>query len=73
MAEGKSDAGWAEIEAGDGFQTETVTGGYDADEHAFTFSVHTPEGDELWLTLTRADAAQVARGARATVEARRPD
>jgi hypothetical protein len=73
VAEGKTDDEWAEIEAGDWFQADTVTGGYEADEHAFTFSVYTPDGGELWLTLTLAEAAEVARGERILVEARRPD
>jgi hypothetical protein len=73
VAEGKTDAEWAEIEAGDWFQTDTVHGGYEADEHAFTFSLYTPDGGELWLTLTLAEAAEVARGERLTVEARRPE
>lgn len=73
VAEGKSDAEWAEVKAGDWFQTGTVTGGYEADEHAFTFSVHTPDGGELWIVLPLAEAAEVARGARTAVEARRPD
>lgn len=73
VAEGKSDAEWAEIEAGDWFQADSVTGGYEADEHAFTFSVHTPDGGELWVVLTLGEAAEVARGTRTTVEARPPD
>lgn len=73
MAEGKTDDEWAEIEAGDWFQTETVTGGYDAGERAFTFSYYAPDAEELWIVLTLAEAAEVARGERTTVEARRPD
>lgn len=73
VAEGKTDAEWAAVEAGDWFQTDTVTGGYEADEHAFTFSVHTADGEELWVTLTLAQAAGVARGELGVVEARRPD
>lgn len=70
VAEGKSDDDWAEIEAGDWFQSETVTGGYDAGERAFTFSVYPPGGEELWITLILAEAGEVARGERAAVEAR---
>jgi hypothetical protein len=73
VADGRTDAEWAEIEAGDWFQTGTVRGGYEADEHAFTFSVRTPEEGELWVVLTLADAGEVARGERTIVEARRPD
>lgn len=73
VAEAKADAEWAEIEAGDWFQTDTVTGGYEADEHAFTFSVYAADGEEQWVTLTLAQAAEVARGERSVVEARRPD
>ena len=72
-AEGKTDDEWAQIEAGDWFQTETVTGGYDAGERAFTFSFYAPEDEELWIVLTLAEAAEVARGERTVVEARRPD
>lgn len=73
VAEGKTDDEWAEIEAGDWFQTETVTGGYDAGEHAFTFSFYPPDGEEMWIVLTLAEAAEVARGERRAVEARPPD
>ncbi|HST57911.1 MAG TPA: hypothetical protein VLK84_04470 [Longimicrobium sp.] len=73
VAEGKPDAAWAEIEAGDWFQTDTGTGGYEADEHAFIFSVHTSDNGELWLPLTLVEAAAVARGERTSAEARRPE
>ena len=74
VADGRTDAEWAEIEAGDWFQTDSVTGGYEAVEHALTFSGRTPEEGELsGQVLPRADAGEVARGERTLVEARRPD
>jgi hypothetical protein len=73
VAEGKTDDKWAQIEAGDWFQAETVTGGYDAGERAFTFSFYASEDEELWIVLTLEEAAEVARGERTVVEARRPD
>ena len=73
VAEGRTDDEWAEIEAGDWFQTETVTGGYDAGERAFTFSFYPPDGEETWIVLTLAEAAEVACGERTAVEARPPD
>lgn len=70
VAEGKTDDEWSEVEADDWFQTDTVTGGYDALERAFTFSYHVPEGGELWLQLTLEEAARVAEGELNVVDAR---
>lgn len=69
VAEGKSDEEWSEIEADDWFQTDTVHGGYDALERAFTFSYYPPEGGELWLQLTLEEAARVAAGELHVVDA----
>lgn len=63
-----TDAQWAEIEAGDYFQKETVHGGYEADEGAFTFSWYAPDGEEYWVTLTLDEVGRVARGETRTVE-----
>ena len=70
VAEGKTDDEWSEIEAGDWFQTETVTGGYEAPERAFTFSYYAPDGEELWFQLTLEEAARVAAGEMQVVDAR---
>jgi hypothetical protein len=70
VAEGKTDDEWSEIEADDWFQTDTVTGGYDALERAFTFSYYAPDGQELWFQLTLEEAARVAAGEMQVVEAR---
>lgn len=69
VAEGKTDDEWCEVEAGDWFQTETVTGGYDALERAFTFSYYPPESSEMWIQLTLDEAARVAAGVMNVVEA----
>jgi hypothetical protein len=69
VAEGKTDDEWSEVEADDWFQTETVTGGYDALERAFTFSYYPPQGGELWIQLTLDQAARVASGTTNAVEA----
>lgn len=51
-----SDAGWAERESSDMFQTQHLCGGYDADEEAFWFSYFPDDGGEFWFAITLAEA-----------------
>lgn len=73
LREGKDAAGWSEIESDDFYQTDTIHGGFDALEQAFTFSYYLPTGEEHWFQLTLGEVAEVARGDRTTVDARVPD
>jgi hypothetical protein len=61
---------WRATESDDEFQTEHFEGGFDADEDAFCFSYHEPEGAELWFQFTLAEAAAIVAGRQATVDAR---
>jgi hypothetical protein len=70
VAEGRTDDECSRIEAGDWFQTDTVTGGYDALERAFTFSYYPPGGAELWFQLTLEEAARIADGELNVVDVR---
>lgn len=70
VREGKDAAAWSEIESDDMFQTETVHGGFDATEQAFTFSYYDPSGEEYWFQLSLDEVEDVARGVRTTVDVR---
>jgi hypothetical protein len=61
---------WRETESDDEFQTDHYEGGYDADEDAFCFSHHAPDGEELWFQVTLAEVERIAEGEISTVEAR---
>jgi len=51
VKESKSAEEWAEIEADDWFQTKNISGGFDATENAFTFSIFHND-TEYWLQIT---------------------
>ncbi|MGH7713914.1 MAG: hypothetical protein ACREOG_21725 [Gemmatimonadaceae bacterium] len=61
LAEGWSEAEWAEREADDWVQTERYDSGFSETEGAFTFSCYTGD-DEVWFQFTLAEAAAIAAG-----------
>ncbi len=63
---------WAAIESSDMFQSPKYTGGFDADEGEFCFSVYLPSG-EYWFQLPIEDVYRVANGERLSVEIRPAD
>lgn len=67
--EGLPESQWAEIESDDMFQVGNYEGGFDADEAAFCFSVHTSDG-EWWFQLTLDEIVDVVQRRRGTFEAR---
>ena len=73
VARALSDADWAEIESDDMFQLADVSGGYDATESAFTFSVYLSDGRECWVQLTLEEVSAISRGDLQSVTARSPE
>lgn len=71
LAEGWSEAEWAEREADDWIDTERYAGGFDADEGAFTFSRYS-DSDEVWFQFTLAEAEAIVAGTLTELEARLP-
>ncbi len=57
----RSEKQWAEIESDDMFQSPNYSGGFDADENEFCFSLYRA-GKELWFQLTLDEATKVAKG-----------
>jgi hypothetical protein len=70
VAEALPEAGWAEREADDTFQTEHYSGGFDATESAFCFSHYRDDGTEWWFQLSLDDVARVADGEAVTLKER---
>lgn len=73
VADGDSDAEWAEIESDDMFQSEHYAGGYDADEQAFCFSHYVSDGEEQWFQLTLVEVQAAAAGERPAIKVRPAD
>ena len=48
-------AGWAERESSDMFQSDHFSGGFDATEGEFLFSYFPDEGGEFWFGISLAD------------------
>ena len=69
LAEGWSEAEWAEREADDWIETERYVGGFDADEGAFTFSRYT-DGEEAWFQFTLSEAEAMVAGTLTQLEGR---
>jgi len=68
-SEGLHESQWAEVESDDMFQVGDYEGGFDADESAFCFSVHSSDG-EWWFQLTLDEIVDVVERRRGTFEAR---
>jgi len=65
-----SEEDWADHESDDWWQTEELTGGYDATESAFCFSYYAADGDEYWFQITLGQAGKIANGEITSVVAR---
>jgi len=63
---------WAEHESDDWFCVDDVVGGYDADEGAFCFSVHTEDG-EHWFQFTLPQAYDILEGKITELPSRKAD
>jgi hypothetical protein len=57
----RTEAEWGAVESDDMFERGPYVGGYDADERAFTFSVHADDG-ELWFQFTLDEARSIVAG-----------
>ena len=68
VAEQKSNEEWAEIESDDMFQSDSFTGGYDADEEAFTFSYYADDDEEYWFQLTLDEVESIVAGRRIEIQ-----
>lgn len=69
VSEGLQESQWAAIESDDMFRVGNYEGGFDADEVAFCFSVHSADG-EWWFQLTLEEIVDVVERRRETFEAR---
>lgn len=58
---GKSESEWKKTESDDSFQNGNYTGGFDATEMEFCFSV-IEEGKEYWFQLSLDDIEKVKNG-----------
>lgn len=70
MSADKTDEEWAEIESDDMFQAPSLTGGFDATERAFCFSLYTEDGLELWFQVTTEELRRIAEGGTGYIEVR---
>jgi hypothetical protein len=61
IEEQRSQAGWAEVESDDMFQSGNYVGGFDADEQAFCFSVYRPDG-EYWFQISLQQVYDIVDG-----------
>jgi hypothetical protein len=68
LNENKTEEEWAEIESDDMFQTNSFSGGYDADEEAFCFSFYNEDSDEYWFQLTLEEIKKVVSGDLSTID-----
>lgn len=64
---------WSEIESDDMYQTESYSGGFDADECAFCFSYYTGDDKEYWFDFTLDDIPKILSGDIKQLELRKPE
>jgi hypothetical protein len=72
VSRGLTDAEWSDQESCDAFQSEHLSGGYEASELAFCFSLYLPSGEERWISLSLYEAEQVAAGSSVELHLRVP-
>ncbi len=69
IAENKTLEQWKEAESSDMFQNGNYSGGFDATEMQFTFSVY-QDNREFWFQLSLGDVHDLAEGLLTTVDVR---
>lgn len=72
VAESRDVSAWSEIESDDMFQEGEYSGGFDADEEEFCFSVQHHE-TEYWFQVSLNTVHQIANGHLDSVEVRPAD
>lgn len=61
---------WREMASSDEFQGERYSGGFEAEEDAFSFSYYGDDSTELFFQFSLEEAAEIASGEQKSVEAR---
>lgn len=69
VAEDKTEEEWAKVEAADMFQSQKYSGGFDADEVEFCFSVYLADG-EYWFQVSLEQVELIAVGNDVVVDMR---
>ena len=70
VASERSLSAWSALESDDEFQSSNISGGFDATEGLFWFSLYQSNGEERWFSLSLEQAGSIAAGIPVVLELR---